>query len=429
MTIEAKLEQARRNLLELSTRNRLISMPVRRRRAKIIEIADERSDEVFRVLVSEGREMSFLPIPEELEGTADINGLFAQPTSDDADRHSDKYLQTMMDSKALQKRLLTIYYDARTSLEETGINILYLALGTLKWFEADNAAEERYAPLLLIPVELSRESAEERFKVKWSSEEITSNLSLLEKMRLEFGLDLPAVPDSEDLIPSNYFRETRDRCAGMPRWEVLPDDMRIGFFSFAKLLMYHDLDPKSWPTEESLKEQALVSSLLMGGFSSEESSVCGEDKIDECVPIETAVHVVDADSSQTAAIEEVKAGRNLVIQGPPGTGKSQTISNLIAAAVVQGKKVLFVAEKLAALEVVKRRLDAIDLGSLCLELHSRKANTPARCAARKIGRLALRKAQERARLPKRILRNDAQASATIGNDGLPGPRRTGTRVW
>jgi very-short-patch-repair endonuclease/energy-coupling factor transporter ATP-binding protein EcfA2 len=377
MTIEARLEQARRNLLELSTRNRLISMPVRRRRAKIIEIADERSDSVFRILVSEGREMSFLPIREELAETADINGLFAQPTSDDADRHSDKYLQTMMDSKALQKRLLTIYYDARTSLEETGINILYLALGTLKWFEADNAAEERYAPLLLIPVELSRESAEERFKVKWSSEDITSNLSLLEKMRLEFGLDLPAVPDSEDLVPSSYFRETRDRCAGMPRWEVLPDDMRIGFFSFAKLLMYHDLDPKSWPTEESLKEQALVSSLLMGGFSSEESSVCGEDKIDECVPVETAIHVVDADSSQTVAIEEVKAGRNLVIQGPPGTGKSQTIANLIAAAVVQGKKVLFVAEKLAALEVVKRRLDAIDLGSLCLELHSRKANKKA----------------------------------------------------
>lgn len=198
----------------------------------------------------------------------------------------------------------------------------------------------------MIPIELSRESAEERFKVKWSSEDITSNLSLLEKMRVEFGLDLPAVPDSEDLIPSRYFREAQDRCAGMPRWEVLPDDMRIGFFSFAKLLMYHDLDPKSWPTEESLKEQTLVSSLLMGGFSSEESSVCGEDKVDECVPVETAVHVVDADSSQTAAIEEVKAGRNLVIQGPPGTGKSQTISNLITTAVVQGKKVLFVARSL-----------------------------------------------------------------------------------
>jgi hypothetical protein len=219
MTIEAKLEQARRNLLELSTRNRLINMPRRRRRAKVVEIADERSDEVFRILVSEGREMSFLPIPEELAGTTDISVLFAQPTSDDPGRHSDKLLQTILDSKALQKRLLTIYYDTRTSLEETGINILYLALGALKWFEADNTTEERYAPLLLIPVGLSRESAEERFKVKWSGEDITSNLSLLERMRLEFGLDLPVVPDSDDLIPSDYFRETRDRCSGIPRWK------------------------------------------------------------------------------------------------------------------------------------------------------------------------------------------------------------------
>src|SRR5438874_13084186 len=125
MTIEAKLEQARRNLLELSTRNRLINMPRRRKRAKVVEIAGERSDEVFRILVSEEREMSFLPIPEELEGTTDINDWFAQP-SDDHDRHTDKFLQTILDSKALQKRLLTIYYDARTSLEETGINILYL---------------------------------------------------------------------------------------------------------------------------------------------------------------------------------------------------------------------------------------------------------------------------------------------------------------
>jgi hypothetical protein len=275
MTIDAKLEQARRNLLELSTRNRLISMPRRRKRAKTVEMVDERSDDIFRILVGEAREMSFLPIPEELEGSEEVDGLFSQPGFESPDRHTDKYLQTLLDSKALQKRLLTIYYDARTSLEETGINILYLALGALKWFEADNATEERFAPLLLIPVELSRESAEQRFKLKWSGEDIASNLSLLEKMRLEFGLDLPAVPESDDLIPSHYFIETRERCSGMPRWDVLADDMMMGFFSFAKLLMYHDLDPKSWPTEESLKEQPLVTSLLMNGFSSEESSICG----------------------------------------------------------------------------------------------------------------------------------------------------------
>jgi hypothetical protein len=307
--LKAKLEQARRNLLDLSTRNRLISMPRRQKRAKIIEITDQLPDEVFRILVSEEQPMGFLPVAEEGEETAEKGDFFAQPGSDNASRHSDKSLQTILDSKALQKRLLSIYYDARTSIEETGINILYLALGALKWFEADEAAEERYAPLLLIPVELSRESAEKRFKVRWSGEDITSNLSLFEKMRIEFGLDLPAVPESDELTPSKYFAATRDRCAGMPRWEVLPDDIMIGFFSFAKLLMYHDLDPKSWPTKESLKEQSLVTSLLMAGFSSDESSICDEDKIDECVPVDTAIHVVDADSSQTAAIEEVKAGR------------------------------------------------------------------------------------------------------------------------
>lgn len=377
MTIAAKLEQARRNLLELSTRNRLISMPRRRKRAKIVEVVDERADDVFRILVTDAREMTFLPAPDGMQLEDDAGDLLGQPLSQDPNRHTDKYLQTTFESKALQKRLLAIYYDARTSIEETGINILYLALGALKWYESDSATEERYAPLLLLPVELTRESAEERFKLRSGGEEITSNLSIIEKMRLDFGLELPGVPDSDDLVPSRYFSEVSQRCAGMARWEVLPDEMMLGFFSFAKLLMYHDLDPKSWPSAESLTEQPLISSLLMDGFSNEESSVCGEEKIDECVPVETAIHVVDADSSQTAAIEEVKAGRSLVIQGPPGTGKSQTIANLIAAAVAQGRKVLFVAEKLAALEVVKRRLDAIDLGNVCLELHSRKANKKA----------------------------------------------------
>lgn len=377
MTIAAKLEQARRNLLELSTRNRLISMPRRRKRAKVVEIIDERADDVFRILVTDSREMTFLPAPDGLQIQDDGGNLLDQPISQDPNRHTDKYLQTTFESKALQKRLLTIYYDARTSIEETGINILYLALGALKWYEADTATEERYAPLLLLPVELTRESAEERFKLRWAGEEITSNLSMLEKMRLDFGLELPAVPDTDDLVPSSYFSEVRQRCAGMDRWDVQSDEMMLGFFSFAKLLMYHDLDPKSWPSPESLTDQPLISSLLMDGFANEESSVCGEEKIDECVSVETAIHVVDADSSQTAAIEEVKAGRSLVIQGPPGTGKSQTIANLIAAAVAQGRKVLFVAEKLAALEVVKRRLDAIDLGNVCLELHSRKANKKA----------------------------------------------------
>ena len=89
---------------------------------------------------------------------------------------------------------------------------------------------------------------------------------------------------------------------------------------------------------------------------------------------EGVYHVMDADSSQIAVIEAVKAGDNLVVEGPPGTGKSQTITNLIAELLAAGKKVLFVSEKMAALEVVKSRLDKVGLGLYCIELHSHKSN-------------------------------------------------------
>ena len=129
--------------------------------------------------------------------------------------------------------------------------------------------------------------------------------------------------------------------------------MVVWFFSFAKYLMYRDLDPATWrdaPTP--LGGNPTLSGLLGDGFVSEPGFCDEDDKIDALIPPARMIHVTDADSSQAVAIEEVRRGRHLVIQGPPGTGKSQTITNLIATAVKEGKKVLFVAEKMAALEVV-----------------------------------------------------------------------------
>jgi len=138
--------------------------------------------------------------------------------------------------------------------------------------------------------------------------------------------------------------------------------------------MYRDLQPENWPEHEKLEEHRLVQAILRDGFG-DEPPLCGDDdKIDEVIRPLDMIHVLDADSSQALAIEEIRRGRNLVIQGPPGTGKSQTIANMIAAAVKAGKSVLFVAEKMAALEVVRRRLGNIGLGDMCLELHSNKAN-------------------------------------------------------
>jgi hypothetical protein len=157
------------------------------------------------------------------------------------------------------------------------------------------------------------------------------------------------------------------------RWEVLPNDIQLGFFSFTKFLMYRDLDPENWPNAGKITEHPLIERLLGGGSEIVTPLIGDDDKIDALIHPAQTCHVLDADSSQAVAIVEVSKGRNLVIQGPPGTGKSQTIANLIAAAVKDGKTVLFVAEKMAALNVVKRRLDNVQLGEMCLELHSHKA--------------------------------------------------------
>ena len=148
--------------------------------------------------------------------------------------------------------------------------------------------------------------------------------------------------------------------------------MVLGFFSFNKLLMYKDLDPEEWPEEDGLLEKGIIQALFEDGFKEPQSEIGDEVFIDDHLKAEDAFHVVDADSSQAKAIYDVNRGRSMVIQGLPGTGKSQTITNVIAESVAQGKTVLFVAEKMAALEVVKHRLDSIGLGDACLELHSRK---------------------------------------------------------
>src|SRR5258708_4971025 len=123
-----------------------------------------------------------------------------------------------------------------------------------------------------------------------------------------------------------------------------------------------------------MKEHPLIRSLISDGFEGYDDLIPEDSKVDQHLAPSDMLHIVDSDSSQTLAIHEVRRDRNIVIQGPPGTGKSQTIANIIASAVADGKTVLFVAEKMAALDVVKRRLDRAGVGDVCIELHSNKAN-------------------------------------------------------
>lgn len=385
-----RLEVSRKELLDLGLRNPLINY---RKRAKQVNVVDELTREIYRLLVTDGRKMSFKALPEaklkrltEIEvdstkNTTTINweDLLSQPEEEIAEgktaaRHTDTKLQTSLSSERLQIRLLSIHNNARTYLEEQGVNILYLALGFLHWYESPSASEPRRAPLILIPVELTRSSAQERFRIAYSGEEIGDNLSLIEKLRSEFGLEFPEMGDSDDLSIEKYFAAVAKNIKGDERWKVEPNEITMGFFSFGKFLMYKDLDIKGWPDDGGPGKHTLLSALLGDGFRESESTYGDDSHIDEIVSPNEIYQVTDADSSQILAILDANAGRNLVLQGPPGTGKSQTITNIIAECIGRGGKVLFVSEKMAALEVVKRRLDKLGLGDVALELHSHKTN-------------------------------------------------------
>lgn len=366
--LNQKLDHARRDLLDLGLRNTLLNYQHLRSRGAELTGADPA--EIFRLLVTDGRALALRPAepppPDPTTG--------GETTAERPEPGTTSY-----SPEQLQARLLNTYYTARTFLEEQGVNILYIALGLLEWSEAE-AAETvrtiRRAPLILVPVEISRSDVRSQFRLRHTGEEIGDNLSLQMKLEQDFGIKLPELPE-EEIGPEavqEYFRAVGEAVASRPGWRVDGSAVVLGFFSFSKLLMYRDLDPRSWPAEAQPGQHPILQALLADSFHEAPPAVGEEDHLDLRVDPGALHPVVDADSSQTLAILDVLHGRNLVVQGPPGTGKSQTITNLIAEAVAADRKVLFVAEKMAALEVVKRNLDKIGLGFFALELHSHKTN-------------------------------------------------------
>ena len=257
--------------------------------------------------------------------------------------------------------------------EEQGINILFLAIGFLRWYEDDKSEVLREAPLVLVPVLLTRNLHRSTFEVRCRDEDLATNQAIQERLRADFGIALPELPEDEDWLPSQYFAEVKNTVATKSRWSIDPGGVEFGFYSFSKLLMIRDLEPAAWG-DKSIVEHELLRGLLTEGFNEEPPPIPGDAQLDKLFAPADLVQVVDADSSQTIVIETIRKGRNLVVQGPPGTGKSQTIANIIAAAVHDGKSVLFVAEKMAALNVVHSRLQRVGLGPICLQLHSRSAN-------------------------------------------------------
>ena len=386
-SIIGKIEASRTELLDLSLRNPLLNY--RTLKSRGVEVVDEIPSAVFDILVNKARPMSFLPSRDDDKQVSldlittsdeDQDDELGQPKEDDsspdglAPRHTDSRLQTDEPSGRLQSRLLNTYYAANTVIQEQGVNTLFIALGMVEWYASDTSEIMRRAPLVLVPVKIMRPDVRGRFYISYTFEELGANLSFIEKVRNDFGIEIPGLPNDEDLDVNGYFTEFSSRVEDLHRWSVDRGSVVLGFFSFGKFLMYRDLDPDTWPegTGYGPRESGIIRALFGGGFSEPDPKIQEEDHLDDYLNPEDIHHVVDADSSQALAIFDVNQGRNLVIQGPPGTGKSQTIMNIIAEAIGGGRTVLFVSEKMAALEVVKHRLDAIGLGVACLELHSHK---------------------------------------------------------
>lgn len=370
-SILPKLEASRKELLDLGMRNTLLNYKIPKVRG--LQIVQEQSLSVYNILVKQNKAMTFLGRP----GKDNDEELFELPELSEPqlqDAYNDTKLQTNETETKLQTKILNTYYFAKTSIEEQGVNMLYLALGMLNWYEKGNTEEPRKAPLILIPVALERSSASERFRLRYTGAEIGANLSLQAKMMVDFNITIPDLPEEEELDIQAYYNAISERIQHLQDWKVEEDAIELGFFSFGKFMIYHDLDSAKWPEHKKPFDHPILESLFGEGFNEQQPSISEEHHLDNDTIADQLLQVVDADSSQVIAMLAVNEGRNMVIQGPPGTGKSQTITNLIADAVGNGKKVLFVAEKMAALEVVKRRLDSVNLGEACLELHSHKSN-------------------------------------------------------
>jgi superfamily I DNA and/or RNA helicase/TPR repeat protein/transcription elongation GreA/GreB family factor/very-short-patch-repair endonuclease len=393
-TLNLALEQLRLNLLDLSGNNRLINY--KHTTGKSLRFVDGSFSEIYEKLVEtkskNGLTVLGMPEPNQKE-LVTVNGRQQKPEPRewakehgwpieiDLDKDSlSSDLKALMFEEDLAKHCRKIEREAHLALEETGANMLFLVLGFLEFRDQKDAEKVFEAPLITIPVEMSKRlvGGIQVFSLSYTGDDIEENICLREKLKNDFGYSLPNF-DTEDFNVLQYLETISKSVENLKGFSV-KNRISLCMLSFANMLIGIGLKPDKWPVNQSgingLTGHPIVQGLLSGGDDAAllDSSNGDNYEVEEGLAAQIPL-IYDADSSQHSALVDVLNNKkNVVIKGPPGTGKSQTITNLIAAALAEGKKVLFVAEKMAALNVVKNRLSMAGLDPFLLELHSNKAN-------------------------------------------------------
>ncbi len=377
-----EVNRLREKLLDLSKRNKLLNFQPSDRSRTHIRVIDEVPEVLYQRLL-DGKDFKIRPIqrPDGLvvHGTApeitwqqaaESQGISTSfelppPASEAPGRHRDNSIQVPHFADRAEAKMEGIRQTYRMLLEEMGIPALFAAFGFLEWREALGQPAQ-LAPLVLLPLEIERrrEGYGYQYRIKAAAEDAEMNQSLallLQRMHME----LPVLGDGEPL--ADYLGRVGELARRVPGWGVRRQ-VTIGIFHFARQVMYQDLEPSPWQAAGWLSSHPVVSPLVLGSAFAKKGG--DAPPVPERLFVDSLV--TTADASQRQAIASALAGTSLVIKGPPGTGKSETITNLIATAIADGKTVLFMAEKMAALNVVKKRLDDAGLADFCLELHSTK---------------------------------------------------------
>lgn len=380
VTPAGRVRQWQRKLLNLTTSNRLLHLPDGAKAVRLFCPDPARLED----LLADGKKIRIKPMPELDVGGRDEALYDRQTTSSLRDEIGREALDrgevlAPIAKDKLEAQLVDLYRKARSDMEEGGANTLFLAVGFLKWQKAGKEGKTYRAPLILVPVKLERKSALSGVAMVAHEDESRFNLTLLELLRQDFELTIPRLEgdlptDHSGLDVPLIWRLMRDAVKEIAGFEVVPE-VALGTFSFAKYLMWKDLVDR----EALLRESPLVRHLIErdGMMSFDVESMPRVEDLDREIAPAELFAPLPADSSQLRAVIASARGQNFVLDGPPGTGKSQTIANMIAHNLTLGRRVLFVAEKRAALDVVHRRLTEHGLAPFCLELHSAKATKSA----------------------------------------------------